>query len=131
MKFSRSDFESRGSNPAAPASQSGLHRVTYEGRSKPRGTTWFRTLEFPITAGSRWRATRSAISFWWDVVKPVGRQNQAARLTNRLRGTEARLVVVTVGRLAMELLFYCGRWRSGNFCIGVWRSNCSAVSTVL
>ena len=31
----------RGSNPAAPARQSGFHRVTYEGRSKPRGTARF------------------------------------------------------------------------------------------
>src|ERR1700756_1325881 len=36
------------------------------------------------------------------------------RFVVRLPGTEARLAVVTVGRLAMEFLFYCERWRSGN-----------------
>jgi hypothetical protein len=36
------------------------------------------------------------------------------RFIVRLPGTEARLVVVTLGRVAMEFLFYCERRGSGN-----------------
>jgi hypothetical protein len=44
-------FGCRRSNPAAPASRSGLHCITREGRSKPRGTARFRRYELVSVCG--------------------------------------------------------------------------------
>jgi hypothetical protein len=62
----------RGSNPAAPASQSGLHRLTCECRSKWRGTAAFRGYGVVSVCGIwRWNRRSGLLSpratFWYLV----------------------------------------------------------------
>jgi hypothetical protein len=115
-----------------------LHRVTYQGRSKPRGTAWFRTLEFPVTAGSRWRVARSAMIYPTEIealravlLDAFDRQRQvdiAARLVARhlTLGHPPRALSATLGRALLRetRVFTPIRcWRPG--CVSSGWSNAS------